>query len=394
MSVQEPDLPLTLPRPSRAAVIWAASACSVMSGAAIAPAIPGIEAALSGATDNAAFWARTALILPPLVIVFFGAMIGRMTGQVDQRRGFVMALCALALLGGLGGLATGPFTLLLSRIALGIATAAVLCFATAAIAGHFAGPERATVIGKQSAANTFGGVIFVLMGGLLAQISWQAPFMLYLLALPVAVMVAGYDWGTPQNTHRESPALRPLLPNLVTLWIAMTAFYLLPVQVPFVPLIIETPALAGLVIGCATLTSGIVSLLMRRMAPEQEPLIRKLALALIALGLIECSLAQNLMAYLLAAALIGAGFGALLPLVVRQLMSQSTPATAHAISGLIAASLYAGQVSAAIFAPLAGLVDRRLPFAALAVVAGLVAGLYVNRRNLRPWGRWIRDNLA
>ena len=144
-----------IPAPSHRVVIWAASACAVMSGAAIAPTIPAIETAFSGAAGGSA-WGRVALVVPAVLIMLAGPWIGKQTGRTDQRLGFIIALCAMAVFGVLGGLANGFGWLIATRIGLGVATAATLCFATAAITTLFQGPARGLVISRQAAVNTFG----------------------------------------------------------------------------------------------------------------------------------------------------------------------------------------------------------------------------------------------
>ncbi|MFZ5962399.1 MFS transporter [Thalassococcus sp. BH17M4-6] len=395
MSTQE-LAPLPRLAPSRRGVIWAASACAVMSGAAIAPAIPAIEAALGA--SQASVWGRVALVLPAFVIMCAGPWIGRRTAQVDQRMGFVIALCAMAAMGVAGGFAQNFGWLLATRIGLGLATAATLCFATAAIAALFEGETRGHVISRQAAINTFGGVGFVLVGGLLAQLGWQVPFLLYLLTLPVAFFAAGLDWRAPASPQLDAttrPPMQAIRLPLVTVGLAMTAFYLVPVQAPFVPVLVETPALSGLVIACATLVSGLVSLRIGALLQTVSgPVAQAAAIIAVVLGLLEFGLAASVPALLLAAALIGAGFGALLPMTVRQIMTHSTPATANAIAGLIASALYAGQVAASALALILSYGNPRLPFYATALGLGLAAFLWTNRANLRPWAQWLRENAA
>ncbi|MFW2543706.1 MFS transporter [Primorskyibacter sp. 2E107] len=378
--------------PTRRAVIWAASASAVMSGAAIAPAVPLMDAALSGAATG---WGRVALVLPALVIMLAGPWIGRQTARMDQRKGFVLALCALAGFGVLGGFAPGFVWLLLSRVGLGLATAAVLCFATAAIAALYQGAERAQVINRQSAINTFGGVVFVLLGGLLSQMGWRVPFVLYLLALPVAFFASGFDWKPALRQGTVRPDLAPLKRPLATIALAMTAFYLIPVQAPYMPALSAAPALAGLTIASATLVSGITSwkiAALMEAVPERS--VEVAAIGAVILGLVEFGLGASVAALLIAAMLLGAGFGVLLPLTVRRIMAAGRPETANATAGLIASALYAGQVSASALALLVSGGGAGAPFIALAAGLALVVFLYAKRDRLRPWGRWIAQNIA
>ena len=375
-------------------VIWAAGACAVMSGAAIAAAIPAIDAALSGA-DGVGLWGRVALILPAVVIMALGPWVGRQTGRVDQRKGFAAALCALAGFGLLGGFATGHGWLLVSRIGLGIATAAVLCFATAAIPALFDGRERGETIDRQSAFNTLGGVVFALAGGLLAQWGWRMPFLLYLLALPVAWQALRLHWPMPVQLPKVSVDIQDVRVPLATLALAMMAFYLIPVQSPFMAPLADIPALAGLTIASATLIGGLMSWqsgTLKAAAPTS--VIQAGAIAALLIGLIQVGLSQNVPALLMAAGLIGAGFGALLPLLVQRILGAAQPGTQHVMAGLIASALYAGQVSAFALALALGAVSPGLPFIAMAFGLGVAVFFWVKRDRIGPWRQWIIENAA
>lgn len=376
------------------AVIWAAGACAVMSGAAIAAAIPAIDDALS-ASGGVGLWGRVALILPAIVIMALGPWIGRQTGRVDQRKGFAAALCALAGFGVLGGFATGHGWLLASRIGLGIATAAVLCFATAAIPALFDGRERGETIDRQSAFNTLGGVVFALAGGLLAQWGWRMPFLLYLLALPVAWQALRLQWPMPVQLPKVAVDIKTVRVPLATLALTMMAFYLVPVQAPFMTPLADTPALAGLTIAAATLIGGLVSWQSAALkAAAAAPVIQAGAIAALLIGLIQVGLAQNVPALLLAAGLIGAGFGALLPLLIQRVLGAAQPGTQHAMAGLIASSLYTGQVSAFALAFGLGGVSPGLPFIAMAFGLGLTVFFWIKRDRIGPWRQWIIENAA
>jgi predicted MFS family arabinose efflux permease len=330
-----------------------------------------------------------------------GPWIGKQTGRTDQRLGFVIALCAMATFGVLGGLANGFGWLIATRIGLGVATAATLCFATAAIATLFQGPTRGLVISRQAAVNTFGGVVFVLLGGLLSQLGWRFPFSLYLLTLPVAYFASTLEWQPPTETddqtdQQDTNLLSSIQIPLLTIGMAMTAFYLIPTQVPFLTILVDNAALSGLAIACATLFSGIVSLNIGRLVEASgATAIIVAAVFMGALGLVELGLASSVFAVLLAAILVGMAFGAVLPLTVKQIMANGTPKTANIIAGYIASALYAGQVAASVFAlGLGHAGTERLPFFAMAAVILLTTASIIHKEKLVPTAKWIWDHLA
>jgi MFS family permease len=48
--------------------------------------------------------------------------------------------------------------------------------ATTLIADYYEGERRSAVMGQQAAFMGFGGVVFLVLGGVLADLSWRAPF--------------------------------------------------------------------------------------------------------------------------------------------------------------------------------------------------------------------------
>ena len=65
---------------------------------------------------------------------------------------------------------------------LGLAVAGVMVSATTLIADYFKGDARANFMGLQAAFMGFGGVIFLSVGGFIADVNWRLPFLIYLFS--------------------------------------------------------------------------------------------------------------------------------------------------------------------------------------------------------------------
>lgn len=374
----------SLKRPSRNAVILAASASTVMSGAAIAPSIPAIQETLSSTTD----WvdlARISLIFPAIIVMLFGPIIGRVTSKFDQKKVLVLSLLFTALFGAAGGLATGYTWLLLTRAGLGFATGAVLCTATSAIASHYSGVSQGKMVGAQMATNTFGGVVFVLVGGLLSELAWQGTFSLYLLALPIAYFAFALSWNNTAQDAIVNEGASILLSDrepIAFIMIAMTAFYLIPTQIPFLKSAISSPSAAGLAIAVATLISGIASLLARKVtAVLTEKLTLWVGLGFIVLGLVEIAISVNLFAVMIACGLVGVGFGLIVATAVTLVLNDTVPHDRSRKSGWIASALYSGQVFAMFLASsLDAIGNPSTPFGGMAAIMliGMAAKLIID----------------
>ena len=380
--------------PSRDVVILAASACTVMSGAAIAPSIPAIQESFSAHSDWTG-WGRIALVLPAIVVMFFGPLIGRITSGFDQKKVLVGALLLTALTGAAGGVAPNYTWMLITRAGLGFTTAAVLCAATTAIATHYDGPSRGKMIGAQMATNTFGGVVFVLLGGLLAELSWRGAFSLYLLAIPIALAAFGLCWSSRSDGLAGDKVKYNLSTDyepITFIAIAMTAFYLIPTQIPFLNTAINSASGAGLAIATGTLMSGVASLSARKIGSiVSDKTVLWLGMAFIILGLVEIALSSTLFAAVIAAGLVGIGFGLIIATCATLIMKDANPANRNSKSGWIASALYAGQVFAVLIAvSLEFTKSPASPFWAMAII--LMVGFFI--KVLVKNKVWVQKHLA
>jgi MFS family permease len=246
------------------------SSMTVMAGATIAPALPQIQAHFGiplGSPDG--LQVKLLLTIPAL----FTAIGGLLSGIVIDTFGRKIPLAAAVLLYGIAGssglwLNTLP-DLLLGRALLGLSVAMITTTSVALIADYFQGPERTRVMGLQAAAMGFGGVVFLLLGGAVATVSWRWPFAIYLLAFPVFPLVLKLrepDRQKPQiiaagRRHQRFPFVTIGVLYLLMM-LTMMIFYMVPVQLPYY---IKMAGFggsfeAGVAIAVCTLASALSSL--------------------------------------------------------------------------------------------------------------------------------------
>lgn len=114
-----------------------------MSGATIAPALPGIHAHFSG-VENADLLVRLVLTIPAFFIALGAPVAGLVVDRMGCKPMLVGSTALYVVAGGAGYvLATLP-GILTGRALLGIAVGAVLTGATTLIADYYTGDPRAT----------------------------------------------------------------------------------------------------------------------------------------------------------------------------------------------------------------------------------------------------------
>lgn len=164
-------------------VILASATLTVMAGAILGPVVPAIQSNLGVSESKAGLIITTHGALIVLVSPIAGAIVDR----VGPRRPFVGGLLLYAL-GGSAGLVIDSFgPLLVSRAVLGVGVAFVYTGITVLIYDLYDGQQMERALGLRSSANSVGAVTWPLVGGALGTISWQAPFGVYLIALPLGL---------------------------------------------------------------------------------------------------------------------------------------------------------------------------------------------------------------
>ena len=143
------------------------STLTVMAGATIAPSLPAMQEHFRD-VNNAALWVRLVLTLPALFIVA-GSLIAGVVVDRFGRKPLLLAAAALYGMAGTSGYVLDSlFHILIGRAFLGLAVAGIMVTATTLIADYYSGPARAAFLGLQAAFMGLGGVVFLSLGGFLA----------------------------------------------------------------------------------------------------------------------------------------------------------------------------------------------------------------------------------
>ncbi|MFD2473513.1 MFS transporter [Amycolatopsis silviterrae] len=397
----------------------AESAADVNHSKRIRPQVPN-SAALIVLLASAALGAEAGAVLGPvvvlirddfrlspgqagLVIAMHGLLIaacapvaGALVDRIGTKRLLTAALIAYGVFGGLGALAGSYPLLLLIRALFGLAVGVMTVAYTVGMLTLRHSSGRAAIMGYQSGIGNVGQVLWPLLAGIIGglDIGWRGPFLLYLIALPLA---AAAVWLVPDTRRDNSEPAGPVRMRAVVreapilLWLYALIFIiavLLYVLVAFLPqrlnqLGVSDPLAVAAFLAAATGPAAVVGMIYGRIQTRLRPhTILVLALALPALGFVLLSLAARPPLLLFGAALIGIGIGLVMP-AVPTLASESVPAAAlgRATSWIYALFPLGNFAAPLLLGPLAGGPSGfRAIFgvsAAISLLAGLVcfAGL-------------------
>ena len=345
------------------AVILASATLTIMAGSVIAPVLNPMREGLGVAHSSVGIIITT----HGLFMALFSPLMGSLIDRTGARGTFVISLIAYGLAGGSGLLIDSFWVLLVSRAFLGIALAGVFTAINVLILDMYEGLERNRVMGWRGSAQSLGGVIWPLLGGALGAISWQLPFAVYTLAIPIGALAAMTVPASRDHSHGRkeeddgSSVLSVFLQNRVLLHIyglMFTTNVLLYVVVIFLPQLLETFGITstfriGLALTSMTATAGITSFAYGpiRLRTSYRGLVL-LSVTIWTVAFLSLYLATTSTAAILSVALFGISQGLIMPTVMVWI-GDAVPASYRGrFSSYLGTSGFMGQFLAPIlFAP-------------------------------------------
>jgi len=371
------------------------SAClTVMAGATISPSLPALYDHYAEA-PGVEVLSRLVLTLPALFIALCSPLAGLAVDRLG-RKPVMLAGAVLYVLGGASGLVVDDLpVLLVGRAVLGIAVACVMTATVTLIGDYYAGEARSRMMGWMSAFMSWGGVVFVLLGGALAELHWRGPFGVYMAALALLPFMAlalveperpRSHGRTRDDDEARGSAEAPTRWSLIALvyfaaFMLNVTFYMVPTQAPFLlrDLGVMAPVMAGVAIAAMNVAGGIGSIQYARIRHRlSEPLCFALSFGLIALGFLGVWQAGGLATFMLVMLLAGFGVGSAFPNITTWLMSLAPPHLRGRLVGGTTMSIFLGQfVSPMVSQPMVAAVGKAAAFGLMAVLVALVALLFL-----------------
>ena len=374
-------------------VILASATLTVMAGAILGPIVPAIQSSL-GVSES-----RTGLILTThgALIVLVSPLAGALIDRVGPRRPFVFGLLLYGIGGG-AGLVVGEFgPLLASRAVLGVGVAFIYTGITVLIYELYEGQRMNRALGLRSSANSVGAVIWPLVGGALGTLSWQAPFGVYLIALPLGLVailtvpetdVGSRETGGTRGVAGVADAFRRR-PGLVGVYLLyFVANSLLYAIVVFYPQLLAAVGITSslsisLYLAANGLAGGLSAAVYDRLVDRTtRSVLVTVALLLWAVAFAGATLVDSPLSAVPTVVGVGFGIGLVFPSAFGWIEALAPADRQGQFSSYLASAGYTGQfLSPVIFGPLVPIVGVRGVFGAAAITAaaGLVVVTVVRR---------------
>ncbi len=360
------------------------SSLTIMSVITISPALPQMAQAFAE-VENAEFLVKLVLTIPALFIAIFSPITGRLIDRYGRLHILWFALVLYAISGAAGFFLNNLYYILVSRATLGISVGMSMTIVITLIADYFEGSERQKFVGLQIAFMSLGGILFIGLGGILADFNWRFPFLIYLfslIVLPLSILFLQepviVKKGAASSTVKSPGIIWLLFFNTMTMWII---FFLIPVQVPFYlkAIGVEKNALIGAAIATSTLFSAISSFSYSKIKDRFSFLtIFSIGYIFIAAGFVTLSISHSYSWVLIAMMLSGLGMGMMIPNTNMWVMKIAPPEIRGKEIGKLTTFWFFGQfLSPIIIFPVLQVLSLSSAFMAGAVLLFLLSAAFI-----------------
>ncbi|EGJ49544.1 MFS transporter [Desulfocurvibacter africanus] len=252
----------------RLQMVFGVTLMVVLGVSSIFPVIPDIMAEF-GLSPAEVGLIITAFTLPGIVMAPVGGMLA---DRLGRKAVLVPALVLFGVAGTLCAFAPSLSWLLGLRFLQGMGAGALGVLTNTLIGDLCHGPQLTQAMGYNAGVLSFGTAIYPAIGGMLGLIGWHVPFILPIVALPLAwVIMRKLDVSPPERSENFGAYLRSALKSMRNgpvryIFLATTVSFILlygPV-VTFLPILLSkrfeaSPATIGLIVSSASLFSALAS---------------------------------------------------------------------------------------------------------------------------------------
>lgn len=342
-------------RALRMVVLLSAPVLAGMVQLAVIPAQTGMAAHFTGLGMDGAFAAQNVMTIAAPAMAFGAPLIGWLSGRLGKRNTMLAAVLVYGLAGLYGAYAPDLYTLLASRLILGIAAAGYITMSVSYIGDYYPGEgARDRLLGWYAIVGGGGSLVVLYAAGLLTKMGdWHSPFALYGVALPLLVMAVFLIRDVRQTEASAAAAAAAGSDSIWGAWgiyalITLIAISMYAVTIQGTYIMKEggiiDPSTQSNVMLLSTVGSMAGAYLFRFVRPSFGfHLTLALTWAVLAIGNIGFVSTVNV--YLLAAyaGLVGAGSGLMQPLTQTTVLNMVSPAASARAMGMALGCIFLGQ---------------------------------------------------
>lgn len=367
---------------------------TLMAGAGLSTAMPAMMIRFAD-VPGAALLVSMIVTLPALFVVIGGPVMGLLTDRFGRKPVLVGSILLAGLAGSVAFLMTSILAILLTRALVGLSIAGATTATNALIADYFSGQKRAKFMGYQSAVGGLVIILFMPIGGLLADISWEYTFLVYLsvflvflpavLAIREPLVIKNQESLLKESQLKISPIQRYIY---AAIFFLQFAFMTVPVFLAYY--LNELFEVGGLEVGLVGGLSGLLSFfggmayerIGRHLSYRNLVLVNFLVMGAGFLGL---SLARTWPLVVAGLSIAGFGLGLNMAHLTTWLAHDVSPEVRGRANGIFVTFMFLGQfMTSLIYSPIINITSYHFGFlmsAVFLVITGLASRLVKKSAN-------------
>lgn len=340
-----------------------------------------------GAVAGAQFLVPIAITVPALCVAVFSPVAGWISDKLGRKPVLLVALLIYALIGLLPYFLTDLHHIIAARVILGISEAAIMTVATALLGDYYDGKARQRWVAIQMASVSISAIVLIAIGGILGEVlGSRGPFLLYLLALPIALMVWLILFEPVRHAQQDVTQSRripwsKISPMLGTSLFVGVLFYTVIVKLGEILALTSevSPAMIGGIGAAANIGMALGAVTFRSLKGASGPALVSIGFTLSAIGYGCAAWSSTLLVSSGAMVIACLGFGMLLPTMLTWILKELPENVRGRGTGLWTGCFFLGQFTAPIIVAalennMAGLANVLLLFAGLSLI-GMLVGL-------------------
>lgn len=342
---------------SLTASILSLSLLTVMAGAAVAPALGVIHAHFA---DSDQLFVQMIISVPALFIVITNFIFPKLCRLFGAKTLVLIGLLLYTVGGCAAGAFDNIFLVLIMRALVGVGVGIVMPLSTGLLSFYFRPEQQAGLMGYSSAMNQMGGVVATLLSGLLANVSWRASFLVYMMGLISIVLCLFYlpndkivredaakatDAEKPAASDKPAGVFRANLVYILAMFLLMSTFFIYPANFAMETAsdgVISQQYIAVIMAGM-DFVAFIGGLLFARVRMALGGKTRLLAPLCFLFGYALLAVLGGWAGTLIGSAFVGFANGAGIPYIMSEASMRAGKAAATTVMPLLSAALYLAQ---------------------------------------------------
>lgn len=263
--------------------------------------------------------------IPSLMMVFFALVSGKLTQYISIKKIITIAMI-LMFVGGIPSAFVGDLQFMIAmRFVFGAGYGLVFPMASAVIADLFTGQQQNKLMGFRSAVGAAAGVVFQMMGGILAAYNWRFSFLGFLLVIPIALLIWFKlpDTGVKKSEKVDQSGTTEKKVTPITYILALVCLLINIVQFSFmtnIAMVIQADGLGNAAQAATVLTvftgaAFVLGLMFGNVTKLLKQFTASFAVMTVGLAFVVLIFANSMTMLIIGAVIFGMGFGTFNPAI-------------------------------------------------------------------------------